>query len=91
MNFTGIIFGFFVFFSIGIYHVLVVKVEYYWGTWPWIVFFLLGIICIYLSLASDKEVASIFWGYLGFINLWTIKELFEQKKRVAKGWYPAKK
>lgn len=91
MNFTGLIFGFFVFFSIGVYHVLVVKVEYHWGTWPWVVFLALGVICIYLSLTSRGQVNSIFWGYLGFVNLWTIRELFEQKKRVEKGWYPAKK
>lgn len=91
MNFTGLIFGFFVFLSIGIYHILVVKIEYHMGTWPWVVFLVLGLVCIYLSLAGDSDAVSIFWGYLGFVNLWTIRELFEQRKRVEKGWYPSKR
>lgn len=91
MNFIGILFGLFVFFSIGIYHVIVVKIEYHLGTWPWVIFLLLGLGCIYLSLMSKGQVVSILWGYMGFINLWTIKELFEQRKRVQKGWYPGKR
>ncbi|SHG87467.1 protein of unknown function [Thermosyntropha lipolytica DSM 11003] len=90
MNLTGILFGLLVFLTIGIYHVLVVKIEYHLGTWPWILFLLLGLVCIYLSLVSTDETCSIFWGYFGFINLWTIRELFEQRRRVKKGWYPSK-
>ncbi|WP_423893355.1 DUF4491 family protein, partial [Filifactor alocis] len=26
--------------------------------------------------------------FLGFCLFWSIKELFEQEKRVQKGWYP---
>jgi hypothetical protein len=28
-------------------------------------------------------------GVLGCSSFWTIKELFEQRERVAKGWFPA--
>jgi hypothetical protein len=29
-------------------------------------------------------------GVLGFASMWSIYELFQQEKRVKKGWYPKK-
>lgn len=79
--FTGIIFGLYVFFTIGLYHVLVVKLEKQFGVWPWIIFLLVGLISLYFSWLSSTKALSMWWGYNAFLNLWTIKEMFEQPER----------
>lgn len=81
MSYIGIIFGVYVFLTIGIYHILVVKLEEWFGTWPWVAFLVLGIVCLYLSFRTTDGVVSMWWGYNSFINLWTIKEMFDQHKR----------
>lgn len=81
MLFIGLYFGLYVLFTIGIYHMLVVKLELRFGTWPWIVFLLLGLISLLLSFIANTQTASMWWGYNAFLNLWTIKEMFEQPAR----------
>lgn len=49
--------------------------------WPWVAFLVLGIVCLYLSFRTTDGVVSMWWGYNSFINLWTIKEMFDQHKR----------
>lgn len=38
-------------------------------------------------------VADVFWssvlGVVAFSSFWSIKEIFEQRERVRKGWFPA--
>ncbi|MBO8159102.1 DUF4491 family protein [Thermosyntropha sp.] len=34
-----------------------------------------------------EKTWSMFWEYMAFVNLWSIREIFEQIKRVEKGWY----
>ena len=46
MYFTGIIIALSTFLIIGIFHPIVVKTEYYFGTRFWFVFLILGIISI---------------------------------------------
>jgi hypothetical protein len=31
------------------------------------------------------------FGLIAFCSFWSIKELFQQKKRVERGWFPRKK
>lgn len=81
MLFIGLYFGIYVLFTIGIYHILVVKLEVRFGTWPWIVFLFLGLVSLLLSFISDTQAVSMWWGYNAFLNLWTIKEMFEQPAR----------
>ena len=50
MYFTGIIIALSTFLIIGIFHPIVVKTEYYFGTRFWFVFLILGIISIVGSL-----------------------------------------
>lgn len=80
--YIGLLFGLYVLFTIGIYHVLVVKLERWFGTWPWIMFFVLGSACLLMSLKALNAVASMWWGYNAFLNLWSVKEMFDQHKRV---------
>lgn len=88
LHFLGLALGAATFLIIGLFHPIVIKTEYYFGTRPWWVFLVIGL----GSLAASVFVANLFWsgllGVLGFTSLWTIKELFDQKKRVDKGWFP---
>ena len=38
MNFTGITIAMMTFLTIGIWHPIVIKTEYHWGTRPWIIY-----------------------------------------------------
>lgn len=88
MNFTGLIIGAATFLCIGLFHPIVVKTEYYFGTKPWWIFLAVGIASIAGALFVGNVVASSLMGVFGFSCLWSILELFEQKKRVEKNWFP---
>lgn len=88
MNFIGIIIGASSFMCIGIFHPIVIKAEYYFGTRCWWVFLLLAVICIAGSLLTTAIIPSTILGVVAFSSLWSILELFKQRKRVAKGWFP---
>ncbi len=82
MKWLGIYFGLYVLVTIGVYHVLVVKLEAGFGVWPWIAFLLLGLVCLYFALTAPTDAWSMWWGYNAFINLWSVKEMFDQRERV---------
>ena len=84
----GLIIGISTFLFIGIFHPIVVKAEYYWGTRCWWIFLVTGITCIILSLLTDNVLYAALLGEFAFSSFWTIKELFEQEERVRKGWFP---
>jgi drug/metabolite transporter (DMT)-like permease len=88
MYFTGIIIAISTFLVIGIFHPIVIKVEYHTGTRYWWLFLLLGLACIVTALFTSNEVVSALIGVVGASALWTIGELFEQRKRVKRGWFP---
>lgn len=88
MNFTGIIIGSAVFLMIGIFHPIVIKAEYYWGTGCWPVFAIAGLAAIVGSLFVESVIVSVLLGAFAFSSFWSIHELFEQKKRVERGWFP---
>lgn len=74
---------------IGIFHIIVLKAEYYLTKNVWPIFLVLGLLFLAVSLViSDVAVSSII-ASLGVTCLWSIKELFEQEERVRKGWFPA--
>lgn len=88
-NLLGPVIGLCTFLIIGLFHPLVIKGEYYFGTGCWRVFLVVGII----ATAASVMVADVLWssllGVFGFSSFWSIKEVFEQRERVAKGWFPA--
>ena len=88
MNFEGPLIGLATFLIIGVFHPIVIKTEYYFGTRPWWIFMLLGQGCIVGARFVESSRASALRGVTGFSSLWTILELFEQKERVKKGWFP---
>lgn len=88
MNFTGIIVGLATFLIIGVFHPIVIKAEYYLGTKCWWMFLLAGILLVAVSLLICNLVISTIVGVTAFSSFWSILELFHQKERVRKGWFP---
>lgn len=88
MNFIGLITAVATFLIIGIFHPIVIKGEYYFGVRIWWLFLLLGLVFIALSLFVESSVLSTIIGVIGCSCLWSILELFEQRERVRKGWFP---
>lgn len=88
MNYSGLIIAVITFLVIGLFHPLVIKSEYYFGTKCWWAFALAGLAFIVASLLVENSVASPILGVVGCSCLWSILEIFEQKERVRKGWFP---
>ncbi|MDD5862389.1 MAG: DUF4491 family protein [Prevotella sp.] len=88
MYFEGIIIALSTFFIIGLFHPVVIKTEYYFGTRPWWIFLLTGLAAVIGSMLISNTMVSAIVGVLGASLLWSIGELFEQKKRVERGWFP---
>ena len=88
VNFTGIVIGASVFLMIGMFHPIVIKAEYYFGTGCWPVFALVGAAALAGSLLVESIMVSVLLGAFAFSSFWSILELFEQKKRVERGWFP---
>ena len=88
-NISGIIIGVATFLIIGLFHPLVIKAEYHVGVTSWWLFLLLGILSAIASLLVANLIISILLGVVAFSSFWSIGEVFQQKKRVEKGWFPA--
>ena len=88
MSYTGPLIGLATFAVIGIFHPIVIKTEYYFGTRPWWVFLLAGIGAIVGAFFIENVFAASLLGVTGFSCLWSILELFEKRQRVRKGWFP---
>lgn len=88
MNYEGLIIGIATFLIIGLFHPIVIKAEYYFGVRCWWVFMIAGIAGVAGSLFVDGTILSTLLGVFAFSSFWSIGELFEQRKRVRKGWFP---
>ena len=66
----GIIIGISTFLIIGLFHPVVIKAEYYWGTRCWWVFLVLGILGIIGSLLIDNILVSSLLGVFAFSSFW---------------------
>ena len=88
MNFTGIIIGVATFLIIGLFHPLVIKGEYYFGVRCWWVFAVMGVAAVAAALFVEDVLFSTLLAVWGASSFWSIGELFEQRKRVEKGWFP---
>jgi hypothetical protein len=84
----GIVIGVAAFLIIGIFHPIVIKTEYYIGKKIWPMFLLGGILFIGASVLIENQIICAILGVTGFSCLWSIHEIFEQEKRVKKGWFP---
>lgn len=88
LYYEGILIAVSTFLIIGLFHPIVIKTEYYTGTRYWWVFLIAGIATIAAALFIESVFISAILGVIGASFLWSIGELFDQKKRVKKGWFP---
>ena len=88
MNLIGVIIGVATFLIIGLFHPLVIKGEYYFGVRCWWVFALMGVVTVTAALFVENMLVSTLLAVWGASSFWSIGELFEQRKRVEKGWFP---
>ena len=88
MNYNGIIVGLLTFLVIGVFHPIVIKAEYYLGKRCWWMFAIAGIVFGILSLLIESITISAVMGVTSFSSFWSILELYEQEKRVERGWFP---
>jgi len=88
LNFLGVVLGFIMLLLTGFGHILIIKGEYYFGTKLWSLFLILGLLSVTASLFVNSDLLCGILGIIGFILLWSVYELFQQKERVKKGWFP---
>ena len=88
MNFTGLLVGLSTFLIIGFFHPLVIKSEYYLGVKSWMLFAFAGVIFAVASLLVHQLILSTILGVTSFSSFWSILEVFQQRERVRKGWFP---
>ncbi|MDR0622801.1 MAG: DUF4491 family protein [Treponema sp.] len=90
MNWYGLFAGAAALFIIGLFHPIVIKGEYHFGKGIWPICLVCGIAFLAGACAVSNVYISILMGITGASCLWSIKELFEQEKRVERGWFPRK-
>ena len=88
-NLTGLAIGIATFLIIGLFHPLVIKGEYHFGVGCWWVFLVMGLMSIVGSVMVQDLFFSTLLAVWGASSLWSIGELFHQRKRVERGWFPA--
>lgn len=88
MNYTGLMIAVVTFLVIGLFHPLVIWGEYYFSKKIWPVFALAALVFLALSVNTDSDMASSIYAVVATTCFWSILELFQQEKRVEKGWFP---
>ena len=89
MHLAGIVIGLISFLSIGVFHPIVIKAEYHFSKSCWPAFLVAGVILMIMSAMVENVILSSAFAVIGMSSWWSILELFEQEKRVQKGWFPA--
>ena len=88
LYFSGLVIAVCTFLIIGVFHPIVIKVEYYFGSRYWWVFLVAGLMFIGAAVFMESIIASALLGVAGASCLWSIGEIIEQRERVKKGWFP---
>ena len=89
LNFWGILLGIMSFATIGIWHPIVIKGEYYLGRKKCtVIFAVIGAVCTVAAVLVDSLMLSSVIAIFGFSAFWGIGEVKEQEQRVARGWFP---
>lgn len=84
----GLVLGLCTFLIIGVFHPLVIKGEYYFGVKCWWAFAIAGVAMCGAAVYISDPFWSTLAGVVGFSCFWSIMEVFDQRKRVLKGWFP---
>ncbi len=87
-NLMGLVIAVATFVVIGLFHPIVIRAEYHFGTRCWWAFAVAGVALLALSVWTTNLLASAVLGVTGCSSLWSILEVFEQRQRVLKGWFP---
>lgn len=69
----GVVIGICTFLIIGLFHPVVVKAEYYWGTRCWWVFLVLGLMGMAGSIIIQNLLVSSLLGVFSFSSFWTLR------------------
>lgn len=85
LNYNGLLLGMVAFITIGLFHPIVAKAEYYIGKKIWGVFFVLGFAFAALSLFFRSNLGSVILGTIGAGAFWSTHEVFKQHQRVLLG------
>ncbi len=85
---SGLALGLSTFLIIGLFHPLVIKSEYYFGVKCWWCYLVVGIVFCLLSVWVDGWFLATEFGVVAFSSFWSILEVFQQRQRVLKGWFP---
>jgi hypothetical protein len=83
--FEGFLIGLAAFVLIGVFHPVVIRVEYHFGKRVWPLFLVAGLAAALVSLFIDQRMLSVLLGVLGFALFWSTFEIFKQHERVLKG------
>ena len=94
ISFWGLVVGLCTFLIIGLFHPLVIKGYCWFGLKVRAWFAAAGVVTAAVSLLIPAEttlglVLSIVCGVVSFSCFWSILEVSEQRKRVARGWFTA--
>lgn len=73
---------------IGLWHPIVIKLEYYFGRRSWWAMLVAGLVFTAASIFMKGDLLSTIFGAAAFSSFWGILEIFEQEERVLKGWFP---
>ena len=87
MNFQGILTAVLSLITIGAFHPIVIKAEYHFTKNIWPAFLAAGLALCACSLFV-QGIVSVALAVVGSGCLWSTRELFEQEKRVERGWFP---
>ena len=87
-NLLGLAIGAATFLIIGLFHPFVIKGEYYFGVKCWWAFLIVGIIACVASIFCHDLFWQSILAVTAFSSFWGIGEVFEQRKRVERGWFP---
>ncbi len=88
MRFDGIVVGVAAFLLIGLFHPLVIRCEYYFSKNIWPAFLLAGAALLVPAFCAGSEAVRAVFAVAAFTCFWSIRELFQQEKRVERGWFP---
>ena len=88
MSYYGLVMGSIMILAVGFGHIVVIKWEYHWGSKSWPGLLTIGSLLVIISILTDNMLLSGGLGIFGAALLWGVPELFMQRRRVERGWFP---
>ena len=89
MHYHGLLIAVSAFCCIGLFHPIVIQCEYYFSYHVWPLFLIAGLLLLIASVHASNVIASSLLGVVGCSCMWSVLELFQQHRRVERGWFKA--